>query len=100
MARRPTSRKDVDMVFLKFKRPDNCWQWRFDLTEVIAIGYKENFDEMDHDVSVGEHLNDGDGRPYVLIATINDRDTRAFYFHPTEAYLCDQRSGSTVEILL
>lgn len=26
------------MVFLKFKREDDTWQWRFDLTEVTAVG--------------------------------------------------------------
>ncbi len=89
------------MVFLKFKREDDTWQWRFDLTEVTAVGKgdPEYFDERAYNATVGEYLNDGDGNPYILVATINDKDTRAFYFYPKEAYLCDQRSGSTVEIL-
>ena len=38
MVRRATTRKDLEMVFLKFKREDDTWQWRFDLTEVTAVG--------------------------------------------------------------
>ena len=48
---------------------------------------------------VFEELNNGEGDPYVVILTNVEDDTRAYAFWATEAYLCDQKTGLTVEWL-
>lgn len=88
------------MVYLKFKRSDTGeWHFVFNLKEVVNVGRtdEEKFD--DYGASVLEYLNGDLGDPFVIIGTNNDGDTRAYAFWGTEAYLCDQKSGSTVEYL-
>lgn len=92
--------KENNMTYLKIKRSDTGeWHFLFNIIEAIYIGStdRDRFDE--YGARVVEYLNDGDGDPYVIILTTMGDDVRAYAFWATEAYLCDQKSGMTVEYL-
>ena len=89
-----------EMVYLKIKRADNKkWQFIYDIKEAVVLGHtsEENFD--DYGAHITEILNDGKNDPFTVILTNSEDDTRAYSFWATEAYLCDQSSGLTVEYL-
>lgn len=93
-------RNESKVIYLKIRRADTAkWQYIFGIKEAIAIGpsSEDNFDE--YGAYVFEELNNGEGDPYVVILTNVEDDTRAYAFWATEAYLCDQKTGLTVEWL-
>jgi len=89
------------MVYLKIKREDSKWQWIYDISEVISVGYADldSFDPTEYGAQIVDELNDGADDPYIIVACIKD-EMKALAFHATEAYLCDQRSAFTIERLV
>ncbi len=89
------------MIYLKFKRADTkTWHFLFGIKEAVVVGVtsEENFDE--YGARHIEELNSGDGDPYIVVLTDLEDVTTAYAFWATEAYLCDQKTGLTVEWLL
>jgi len=97
----PKRLEELQMVYLKIKREDIKWQWIYDISEVISIGYVDlgSFDPTEYGAQVIDVLNDGSGDPYVIIVCIKG-EMKALAFYATEAYLCDQRSAFTIERLV
>jgi hypothetical protein len=88
-------------MILKFQDHNGHWTWITNVNEISSLGYCNPYDihPSDYDCLAIEMAGESDGSlPFMIL--VNTDHPRLIGINAKEAYLCNDTTGSTVDVLI
>lgn len=85
-------------MILKFQDHEKNWGWIAGVDELQQLG-RESVSPFDYDVNEVELLGESDGSPPIYMLIISDGAPRVLALNCTQAYLCHDETGATIDIV-
>lgn len=94
--------KGKQEVIIKVLDLENNWSWFSDVKETTKLGFNhpEEVDPKQYGSNYVDIIGNGNGDALILRVTFRDNAERMFAFYAKQAYLVDDKTGSTIDSLI
>jgi hypothetical protein len=82
-------------MILKFRDNNNVWNWIDKVDKAKRLPFMEDSQSEYPPIIIGDG-ND----PLFMDLSISDNDYRLYVLNVSEAYLCNESNGSTIDVLV